>query len=220
MSKLREMRSVQQEKKGFDWTYVAIAVVVGLALFSVYFIFFQPSPNGQAVGNTAGIEDDDPFKGGVNAPVTIVQFSDFQCPACAAAAPTVKRIAEAYGDKVKIVYRDFPLINTHPFAQKAAEAAECADEQGKFWEMHDVLFQNQQSLGVPALKQYAVELDLNQEQFNSCLDSSKYAAEVASDESAGISLGVRGTPTFFINGVRYSNMSFEQFKAVIDPLLG
>ena len=148
--------------------------------------------------------DDDPVKGSADAPVTIVEFSDFQCPFCGRFySDTLSSIDEKYikTGKVKLVYRDFPL-GFHPFAQKAAEAAECADEQSKFWEMHNKIFENQNAIEVTNLKQYAKDLGLNTGTFDSCLDTGKYAAEVQKDFNDGSSYGVSGTPSFFINGIQ------------------
>ena len=147
--------------------------------------------------------DDDPVKGMKNAPVTIIEFSDFQCPFCERFfTQTLPLIEKNYiqTGKVRLVYRDFPL-GFHENAEKAAEAAECADEQGKFWEYHDKIFANQNAIGVSNLKQYAETLGLNMEKFNSCLDSGKMASEVKEDLKDGTKYGVTGTPSFFINGI-------------------
>jgi protein-disulfide isomerase len=149
--------------------------------------------------------DDDPVKGSPNAKVTIVEFSDFQCPFCQRFfLQTLPKIEEKYikTGKVRFVYRDFPL-NFHQYAQKAAEAAECADEQGKFWDYHDILFQKQSewaAAGESKFKEYAQQLGLDMQKFNQCLDSGKYANEVQKDYNDGLKYGVSGTPTFFING--------------------
>ena len=160
-----------------------------------------------------------PAKGPASAPVTIVEFSDFQCPYCARVVPTLDQVKAKYGDKVRIVFRQFPL-GMHPQAQKAAEASLCANEQGKFWEMHDTMFQNQQQLAVDNLKAKASELGLNAEQFNSCLDSGKFAQQVAADMREGEAAGVSGTPAMFVNG-RFINgaVPLEQISAVIDDEL-
>lgn len=163
--------------------------------------------------------DDDPSFGPEDAPVTIIEFSDFQCPYCARAVPTIKQIIEEYGDNVRIVFRDFPL-SFHKDAQKAAEAAECADDQGKFWEMHDKIFENQNAMGVDDLKQYAENLGLDTEEFDLCLDSDKYAEEVQNDLRDGQKVGVTGTPAFFVNGIKISGAKpFSEFKQVIDQEL-
>jgi len=143
--------------------------------------------------------DDDAVLGNKNAPVTIIEFSDFECPFCGRFfSQTLPSIKKSYIDtgKVKLVYRDFPL-SFHPNAQKAAEAAECAKEQGKFWEMHDLLFEKGVSGGINSFKQYAKDLGLDTVKFNSCLDSGRYTNEVQKDSQDGQSYGVSGTPTFF-----------------------
>jgi protein-disulfide isomerase len=163
---------------------------------------------------------DDPSKGPATAPVTIVEFSDFQCPFCARVNPTLQKVKETYGDTVRVVFRDFPLLQIHPQAAKAAEAATCANEQGKFWEMHDRLFANQQKLQVADLKQYAVELGLNAESFNQCLDSGKHEAEWKKDLEDGAKYGLSGTPAFFINGRLISGAQpLEAFTEIIDEEL-
>ena len=163
--------------------------------------------------------DDDPVKGPATAKITIIEFSDFQCPFCARAVPTMEQIFKTYGDKVRLVYRDFPL-SFHQYAQKSAEAAECADEQGKFWEYHDSLFANQNALDIDSLKKYASDTKLDTAKFNECLDSGKYAEEVQKDFKDGQSAGVRGTPAFFINGRLVSGAQpFETFKKIIDEEL-
>jgi protein-disulfide isomerase len=145
--------------------------------------------------------DDDPAKGPEDAPVTIIEFSDFQCAYCARFyAETLPQILENYGDRVRFVYRDFPLTSIHAHALKAAEAAECADDQGSFWEYHDLLFQNQSALDLDSLKGYAASLNLDTAAFNECLDSGKYTDEVRNDVQDGLAAGVQGTPAFFING--------------------
>jgi len=152
--------------------------------------------------------DDDPIKGDLNAPITIVEFSDFQCPFCARFHSTVFPQLEAnYIDtgKVKFVYRDFPIQGIHPNAVAASLASECADEQGMFWEYHDLVFENQnkwQSLSgrivVDTFEQYALELGLGTSDFNTCFESAKYIDEVTKDFQDGVSYGVTGTPGFFV----------------------
>lgn len=160
-----------------------------------------------------------PAKGPARAPVTIVEFSDFQCPWCGALTPTLEAVQQKYGDKVRLVFRQFPL-SIHGNAQKAAEAALCANEQGKFWELHDYMFQNQGSLAVEQLKAKAVELGLKAEPFNQCLDSGKTAKAVAADMKAGAAVGVGSTPTFFINGIALTGgKPIEEISALIDKEL-
>lgn len=159
--------------------------------------------------------DDDPFLGNKDAKVTIIEFTDYQCPFCARARPTIKKILDNYGDQVKYVLRDFPL-SFHPQAQKAAEAAQCAGDQDKYWEYSDKLWENIKALSVPDLKKYAGQLKLNQGEFDKCLDSNKYAAEVKKDMAAGSKAGVTGTPSFFINGQMLTGARpYEQFEEII-----
>ena len=167
-------------------------------------------------------EDDDAVKGDSNAPVTIIEFSDYQCPFCGKFwSETLPQITSEYIDtgKVKLVYRDFPL-GFHENAQKAAEAAECAGEQGKYYNMHDKLFSNQDALDVAGLKKYAGEIGLNTVQFNTCLDSGAMADEVKKDFEEGQKYGVTGTPAFFINGIYLSGAQpFSEFQKIIEEEL-
>jgi protein-disulfide isomerase len=151
-----------------------------------------------------------PSIGPENAPVTIVEFADFQCPYCAQSASTLNQALARYPGKVRVVFRNFPL-SFHTYAQKAHEAAECANEQGKFWQYHDVLFANQGALGVDDLKRYAAGVGLDGERFSQCLDTGKYAEKVRKDYEEGARYNVRGTPTFFINGKPQKVYVFEQF---------
>jgi protein-disulfide isomerase len=163
---------------------------------------------------------DDPAKGPATAPVTMVEFSDFQCPYCSRVNGTLKQVEEKYGDKLRVVFRDFPLTAIHKDAAKAAEAGACANEQGKFWEMHDKLFGNQSKLQVEGLKQSASEIGLDAAAFNQCLDSGKYTAEWQKDVDEGSKYGVTGTPAFFINGRMLSGAQpLEAFTTVIDEEL-
>ena len=161
----------------------------------------------------------EPSLGPTNAPVTIVEFSDFQCPYCRQAQGALKQLMAAYEGKVKLVFRDFPLRNIHPQAQKAAEAAQCAAEQQKFWPYHDKLFAAS-NLQMDELKKFAQELGLNLEQFTACLDASKYAGGIDADMRAGQNVGVNATPTFFVNGYLLSGAaSYERFKELVDAAL-
>jgi protein-disulfide isomerase len=139
-------------------------------------------------------------RGPNDAPVTIVEFSDFQCPFCKNATTTVKQVVEKYQGRVKWIFRDFPIASLHPAAPKAHQAARCAAEQGKFWEYHDLLFEKSPRQAMDDLKQYARDLKLDAAAFGQCLDSGKQEAEVNRDIQEGARLGVTGTPTFFING--------------------
>jgi len=138
-------------------------------------------------------------KGNPNAPITIVEFSDYECPYCRQVEPTLKGLMTKYKDKIKIAYRDFPLTN-HPHAKLAAEASRCAGEQGKFWEYHDQLMSSS-DLQKPALIGFARGLHLDAQKFASCLDEGKYKADVERDQIEGMQAGISGTPGFFVNGV-------------------
>jgi protein-disulfide isomerase len=149
----------------------------------------------------------------------VIEFADFQCPFCLAASPTVKRVLETYGDRIRFVYRNYPLPN-HPQAQPAAEAAQCANEQGKFWPYHDRLFAEAGKLMDADLKKAAVDLGLDAARFNSCVDEHRYKSVVEADQQAGNEAGVNGTPAFFVNGRLLSGAQpFEVFKRVIDEEL-
>jgi protein-disulfide isomerase len=162
----------------------------------------------------------DPAVGPASAPVTLVEFSDYQCPFCQRVEPTLKRLRQTYGDKLRIVWKDFPLTQIHPQAFKAGEAGHCAGEQGKFWEYHDRLFGNQQALQPADLKKHAADLGLDAASFGACLDSSKYGERVRDGVSQGTALGVNSTPTIFINGRRLSGAQpYEVFVAAIDEEL-
>ena len=145
--------------------------------------------------------DDAPTSGRKGAPVTLVEFSDFQCPFCKLAAPAVKEVAQKFGDQVQVVYRQYPIESLHPFALKAAEASLCANDQGKFWELHDAMFADQTKLAVGDLKQTARRLGMDGNAFDRCLDSGRHAAQVQNDLKEGQRVGLTGTPTMFINGV-------------------
>ena len=169
---------------------------------------------------TFNITKNDHVRGDFNAPITLVEYSDFECPFCAKHDPTLKKLLSEYPSSIRLVYKHFPL-GFHPNAQKAAEAAECADEQNNFWEFHDKLFANQSSgYSLDNFKQWAKDLELNTKQFNNCLDSGKYTKKVLADAADGQSRGVNGTPATFVNGQLVSGaVPYESFKTVIDQIL-
>lgn len=162
--------------------------------------------------------DDDPVLGAEDAPITIVEFSDYECPYCRQwHAQVYSQLIETYGDRVRFVYRDFPLDSIHPEARPAAQAANCAYEQGVFWEYHDMLFSMEQELGREAYLEYASRLDIDQDAFNECIESERYQAEVQGDFEFAAQLGVRSTPTFFINGIAVVGAQpFDVFQQVIE----
>ena len=163
--------------------------------------------------------DDDPFMGPEDAPVTLIEFSDFQCPYCRRVQSVLKRLMTAYHGQVKLVFRDFPLRQVHPEAQKAAEAAQCANDQGQFWQYHDLLFASN-DLRVDDLKRYAAEMGLDTESFNECLDSEKYSQEVQRDIDDARIAGVNATPSFFVNGLPINGaVPFERFVELVELAL-
>ena len=172
------------------------------------------------VSKLSPVTDDDYIQGNKNAKVTLIEISDFQCPYCERHVPTIEQILKEYGDQVRVVWRHFPLTSIHPYAQKAAEAAECAGEQGKFWEMHDILFDNQSALDTASLKSYAKDLGLNQTQFDSCLDDGKYTSKVQAQAQEAVAAGVTGTPATFVNSqIVKGAYPFDTFKQIIDAEL-
>ena len=159
-----------------------------------------------ATGNaslTPAVGANDHAAGPADAPVTLVEYGDFECPYCGQAYPIVKALQERLGSRLRFVFRNFPLSESHPHAEHAAEAAEAAGAQGRFWEMHDLLYENQRALRDPALIGYATALGLDAERLARELDEGTWAARVQADFRGGVRSGVNGTPTFFINGERY-----------------
>jgi protein-disulfide isomerase len=165
--------------------------------------------------------DDDPRMGPDGAEITLVEFSDFECPYCRSFHnETFQRLMETYQGQIQFVYRDFPLTSIHPNAFSAAEAANCAQEQEAYWDYHDLLFSGQLGLGDEAYSGYASQLGLDVEAFEQCLSAGKYTAEVQADYDYAAQLGIRSTPTFFINGLPLVGAQpFEVFSQVIDKEL-
>ena len=184
--------------------------------------------------------DDDPSWGPTDAKVTVVEFSDFQCPFCSRFfTQTYPQIKQQYADKIRFVFRDFPLSSIHPWAEKGAEAAGCAYDQGKFWEYHDAIFQNQSTITqtyqtaaqasgeaaalaatIDGFKSTATTLGLDAATFGQCLDSGKYSQEIQKDYQDGISYGVEGTPAFYVNGLAISGAQpLSVFQSAIDAAL-
>jgi protein-disulfide isomerase len=160
-----------------------------------------------------------PVKGPKDAKVTIVEFSDFQCPFCSQAAALVPDVLKAYPDKVNFVYKQFPLTSIHPFALGAAKAAIAAGKQGKFWEMHDMMFANNKELGVDKLKEYAGKIGLDVPKFEADMNSPETQKQIDQEQAEARSADVQGTPTFFVGGKRLQNRSVDGFKQMIDAQL-
>ena len=184
------------------------------AKYKVNFSLKEPAP---IVQNIAA--DDDPAQGKPNAPVTVIMFSDFQCPACAATHPILKKIAAEYAEKVRFVVRDFPLINIHENAFSAALAANAADKQGKFFEYSEILYRNQDKLDRASLVKYAADLGLNTKRFELDLSDAQTAAEVRKDMADGKGYGINGTPTVYVNGVKVRQLTAESFRNSIEKAL-
>ncbi len=159
-----------------------------------------------------------PSMGPANAPITIVEFSDYQCPYCRKWHEEVfHRLMQDYQGKVRFVYRDFPLTGLHPEAEGAAEAAYCAGDQGNYWQYHDLLFSGQAELGMSGFDQYARSLNLDLTKFDDCMNTHRYQATVQANYNFAANLGIQSTPTFFINGLAIVGaQSYDVFKQVID----
>ena len=159
-----------------------------------------------------------PSRGAVNAKVAVVEYADFECPYCQQIQPVLERLEKEYSDRISFTYKDTPLP-MHANAQKAAEAAHCAEAQGKYWEYHDHLYKTK-ALGVDQLKEHARALKLDGEKFDTCLDSNSKAAVVKAQLDEGMGLKIEGTPSFFINGRFYAgNLSFDEMKSVVEEEL-
>lgn len=211
-------REVTNKLKNYtDEETANLQIVLQKSLYQKYnakFFLSEPPPFVQKIS-----VDDDPSRGSVTAPVTVVMFTDFQCPACSATHPVLQSVLAEYKDKIRFVVRDYPLTNLHPDAFKAAQAADAANAQGKFFEYTELLYKNQKSLDTASLKRFAAEVGLNQKQFDIDLDSGKFAAEVQKDMTDGNSYGIGGTPTVFINGVKVRQLSAQGFRDAIERAL-
>jgi len=188
----------------------------GLRQASKVEVFLTAPPIFRSEVATAGA----PIRGSDDAPITIVEFSDFHCPYCRKVQPILDQVRAKYGEKVKLVYRDLPLDNLHPQARAAAEAARCANEQGKFWEFHDKVFKNDPDSSAATLDRFAQELGMDVPAFDACRTSGKYKASVLSSNQEGSRLGLTGTPSFFINGrILVGAQPVEAFSKIIDEEL-
>ena len=166
------------------------------------------------------VEPAGPSIGPADAPVTIVEFSDFECPFCAALQPTLERVKAEYAGRMRLVFRHFPLTGIHPNAWRAAEAAACAGEQGRFWDLHALMFSEQAALSAGDLREKAARLGMDTAAFGACLDDRRYHDAVHADVDAGIEAGVEGTPTLFINGRPVVGVvPFDELAALIDDEL-
>ena len=163
------------------------------------------------------VTPNDHIQGDENAPITLVEYGDYQCPFCGRAYYVIKALQQRYGPELKFVFRNFPLTQIHPLAEPAAEAAEFADSRGRFWEMHDAIYENQDSLSIPLLFELAQALDLPEADLADALENHQFLPKIRNDFMGGVRSGVNGTPTFFINGIRHEGpWEFEDLVAAIE----
>jgi protein-disulfide isomerase len=206
--KMRDFSNEESEKLRYDFRQSLFRK------YNVQILVKEPEPFAQNIST-----DGDPFQGKANAPVTVVMFSDFQCSVCAATHPILQKVLAGYGDKVRFVVRDFPLTPIHKNAFLAAQAANAANAQGKFFEYTEILYRNQAALDADSLKKYAADSGLNVGQFELDLQSGKFAGEVRRDMADGKRYGITGTPTIFINGVKVRVLSAKSFRDAIEKAL-
>ncbi len=241
--------SIYRHFEAISWVFtIAMILSLGYSVYSVYnlyafgncngpipdaFCVFDPFIGGGSQGEECTIEGqkreitgtlavgpDDPSIGPDTAKVTIIEAGCFACPYTKQAVPVIKQVIAHYGDKVRFVYKDFPISSSHPGAQAAAEASYCAKEQGKYWEYFDLLFENQGKTGFDDLVGFAGQAGLGRDQFAECLSARKFKSKVDADFAEAFKIGVYGTPTFFINGqVFVGPKTFDEFKRIIDAEL-
>jgi len=182
--------------------------------YRVRFFLKEPAPFVQKIST-----DDDPSLGKMAAPVTVVMFTDLQCPACAAVYPILKKVISNYGEKIRFVVRDFPLTGIHPHAFEAAMAANAAHAQGRYFTYKELLYKNQDSLDTESLIKFAVQVGLDRKRFISDMKKKKFETEIRKDIREGESYGVNGTPTIFVNGIKVRTLSGESFRKAIERFI-
>jgi protein-disulfide isomerase len=175
---------------------------------------------GRASAEDRLVRDGEPMRGRADAPVTVVMFCDFQCPYCADAQPVVNQLLTTHPSDVRVVYRHFPVERVHGDAGRAAEASMCAMDQGRFWEMSSSMLSNQNDLDLNGLIRQATALKLDSRAFTRCLESGQHRADWRRDQTDGMSLGVSGTPSFFVNGTFIEGASIENLDAAVRSALG
>lgn len=189
-----------------------IGVTVALVIGAVFLFSSKSTPVALARQDVLGAQTQ--IKGDTNAKVFLVEFSDFQCPACKAAKPAVDAVVAQYKDKIVFGYRHFPL-DQHQFAMKAAQAAEAAGQQGKFWEMYDLLFANQEKFSDTIFTDLAKQLNLNMDEFTKAMTDSAILQKIQKDRDYGNQIGVNATPTFYLNGKKLNLTSFDDLKNAV-----
>lgn len=211
------MRHFIKTTEGKAVTFVVAVIVLAFA----YYFYAMNTSGGTASRGEPTVTQGDHVRGNLSGSVTLVEFGDFQCPACAAYEPIVRQVASDNADSLKLVFKHFPLTQIHQNALLSARASEAAANQGKFWEMHDMLYDNQKEWGGALSARdlifgYAQKLGLNMEQFETDIESEVILEKVTADYKEGVSLGVQGTPTFFVNGKKIeSPSSLEEFNQII-----
>ena len=184
------------------------AIILFLLVWLIYSSIKQEEIS--SINISTGIN---PPKSNINSQIKIIEFGDFKCPACKSAHPIINEIIEKYN--ASLYFRNFPLKMHGEISYKASLAAECANEQNKFWEYHNLLYENQETFNEQSLKQFASQLQLNEAKFNNCLDTEKYKSQVQEDINEAVSFGIKGTPTYFINGVQVLGADKEKIEEII-----
>lgn len=187
----------KKQKNNLAWGVVAVIIVGVIAAY----VLTRPEYNQPAAER--------PFKGSADAQVLVEEYGDFQCPACGQAYPYLKEVAQTYGDQIRFEYNHYPLTRIHPQAMNAAIASECANDQGKFWEMHDAIFENQTDLGTDLFKQIASDIELDTEMFDRCLAAKAHRDVINADISEGQGRGINATPTILVNGQKVNLRTLE-----------
>ena len=207
------------------WSLIALGII-GIVLGMIAVVSYKSGgPQGNSGNLTEPVNSSDWIRGSKDAKVVLVEYSDFQCPACDYFYSQVKQLEKDFDGKIAVVYRYFPLEQVHKNARLSARAAEAAGRQGKFWEMHDLLFENQNawaesSNAIQAFDSYAQSLGLDMNKFNRDINSSDIDVKINNDYQSGVNSGVQGTPTFFINGKQIENpQSYDAFKSIIEAEL-
>ena len=217
----KQEHAVRRRKITRATLWLLVALLLGGSAWGLARITQKPSPREELL---AAVTSKDWVKGRREADVVLIEYGDFQCPACAVYFPLVAQLHQEFGDKIAFVYRHFPLSQIHAQAELAARATEAAGKQGKFWEMHDRIFENQanwagQSSAGEMFLQYALALELDPDKFKSDLETEEVRERVRSDFQDGIKYGVNSTPTFFLNGKRVQPRTYGEFKNLIKQVL-